>query len=113
MRLKIVGYYGDDKLVPKHEFECITDRHEDFVSVSAFKLLDAAGIPRGYSAEQARSLVGREFDVGSLIPYSYLIRGEPKPATDERWKDLGESMRCDYCGRRFCDCGEQSRPVAA
>jgi hypothetical protein len=114
MRLKIVGYYCDSELAPRYEFECLTDRHDDFVSVSMFKLIDAAGLPREFTTEQARSLIGKEFDLsGRLNPVAYYCSGELKPATDERWKDLGETVRCDRCDLRFCECGPLSKPIAA
>lgn len=111
MRLKIVGYWGRDRL----QFECLTDsnRLDDTVDVSMFDLMGAAGFDRtGFTDEQAKSLVGKEFEVSGLFPTSYLCRGKPKLCTEEKWKDLGENMTCENCGDRYCYCGDP-QPAAA
>lgn len=111
MRIKVVGYWGRTRM----QFECMTDsrRFDGTVDVSMFDLMRAAGFnDLAFTEEQAKSLIGKEFDVPGLMPTGYLCDGKPTLSNVEKWKDLGEESFCENCGDRYCYCGSP-KPIAA
>lgn len=86
-------------------------RGKEFVHITMFGLLDGAGVRPSYDAkpEQIRSLLGKEFEIGALTPYTYTSSNTAKLAEGPRRWTVRENPECDRCGK-YCDCGDNFIP---